>query len=63
MLMDLFFEGADVSSKRRIHFHEFMIEVHDTIHAWRQSPDKQRKRSRSTAANRTGNRRKSALLC
>ncbi|MBC8451791.1 MAG: cell division protein ZapE [Rhodospirillaceae bacterium] len=40
MLMDLFFDSADVDSKRRVHFHEFMIEVHDTIHAWRQSPDK-----------------------
>ena len=40
MLMDLFFEGAPSSKKRRVHFHEFMIELHDTIHAWRQSPDK-----------------------
>ena len=40
MMMDLFFEGAPSSTKRRVHFHEFMIEVHDTIHAWRQSPDK-----------------------
>ena len=40
MLMDLFFEGAPSSTKRRVHFHEFMIEVHDTIHTWRQSPDK-----------------------
>jgi cell division protein ZapE len=40
MLMDLFFDSADVTSKRRVHFHEFMIEVHDTIHAWRQSTDK-----------------------
>jgi len=41
MLMDLFFDGAPVASKRRVHFHEFMIEVHDTIHAWRKSPEKQ----------------------
>ena len=40
MLMALFFDGAEVASKRRVHFHEFMIEIHDTIHAWRQSPDK-----------------------
>jgi cell division protein ZapE len=36
MLMDLFFEGAQVERKRRIHFHEFMREAHDLIHQWRQ---------------------------
>ena len=40
MLMDLFFAGAPVEHKRRVHFHEFMIEFHDTLHKWRRSPDK-----------------------
>ena len=31
MLMDLFFDHVDVSSKSRIHFAEFMIEVHGRI--------------------------------
>ncbi|MEQ9520490.1 MAG: cell division protein ZapE [Parvibaculum sp.] len=36
MLMDLFFDGAPVSPKRRIHFHEFMAEAHERIFAFRQ---------------------------
>ena len=35
MLMDLFFAHADVAPKRRVHFHEFMIEIHAAIHAHR----------------------------
>src|ERR1700688_3636670 len=36
MLMDLFFEASPVARKRRTHFHEFMLYVHDRIYGFRQ---------------------------
>jgi cell division protein ZapE len=36
MLMDLFFEASPVARKRRAHFHEFMSDVHERVHAFRQ---------------------------
>jgi len=36
MLMDLFFDASPVVRKRRAHFHEFMLDVHERIYALRQ---------------------------
>jgi cell division protein ZapE len=36
MLMDLFFASSAVQRKRRVHFHEFMADVHERVHAFRQ---------------------------
>src|SRR5262249_48625306 len=36
MLMDLFFRASPIVRKRRTHFHEFMLDVHERVHAWRQ---------------------------
>jgi cell division protein ZapE len=36
MLMDLFFAASPVVRKRRVHFHEFMADVHERVHLLRQ---------------------------
>jgi cell division protein ZapE len=36
MLMDLFFAASAVKRKRRAHFHEFMADVHERVHIFRQ---------------------------
>lgn len=35
MLMDLFFADVNFPSKRRVHFHAFMLEVHAKLYTWR----------------------------
>jgi cell division protein ZapE len=36
MLMDFFFESSPVTGKRRAHFHEFMLDVHERIYGIRE---------------------------
>jgi cell division protein ZapE len=36
MLMDLFVSSLQINRKRRVHFHEFMLEVHDRLRVERQ---------------------------
>ena len=40
MLMDLFYASIPGDHKRRVHFHEFMLDVHGTMHDWRQKDGK-----------------------
>lgn len=39
MLMDWFFEQAPVTEKKRVHFHAFMLDVHERINHWRKTGD------------------------
>ena len=34
MLMDLFYAVTPISSKRRVHFHEFMLDIHTRLKEW-----------------------------
>ncbi|KAH7936658.1 hypothetical protein HPB49_002068 [Dermacentor silvarum] len=36
MLMDMFYESTAMESKQRVHFHSFMLDVHNRIHSWKQ---------------------------
>ncbi|MDQ7090796.1 MAG: cell division protein ZapE [Methylococcales bacterium] len=37
LLMELFFEACPIKQKRRVHFHNFMLEVHAFVHQWRKN--------------------------
>ncbi len=32
MLMDLFYDHVNIAKKRRVHFHQFMLEIHQRLH-------------------------------
>ncbi len=61
MLMDLFFGTAPVTAKRRVHFHEFMRDVHAAIHVWRQDSNRKENNPLPELARQIA--KKAWLLC
>ena len=47
MLMDWFFDDVPSCSKKRVHFHAFMLDIHERISNWRKLSIPDRKRSES----------------
>jgi len=41
MLMDIFYDTVDIEHKRRVHFHEFMLEIHGALHEIRKGGGEQ----------------------
>jgi cell division protein ZapE len=37
MLMDIFYENSTIEARKHVHFHAFMIEVHDRVHRFREA--------------------------
>ncbi|PTN11868.1 cell division protein ZapE [Nitrosomonas aestuarii] len=54
MLMDLFFSVAPLASKRRVHFHEFMLEIHNHLKIWHNFSIQQRKLAMQNLQNIQG---------
>ena len=65
MLMDLFFEASPVVRKRRAHFHEFMLDVHERVYALPAEDETRRARRRGSdpARRRAQLAQEAWLLC
>jgi len=44
MLMDWFYDAAPLQDKKRVHFHAFMLDIHDRINSWKKLDRKEQRR-------------------
>ena len=51
LLMDIFFNNTNSGPKRRVHFHEFMAEIHERIAIWRAADDDAKRRHKAYDKN------------
>ncbi|MBY0475577.1 MAG: AFG1 family ATPase [Nitrosomonas sp.] len=51
MLMDLFYKTIPIESKKRVHFHEFMLDVHDRLKKWHEFSVQERAQQGSRAGD------------
>ena len=63
MLMDLFFAHAPLRKKRRVHFHDFMQEVHEAVHVWRGREKAGRAKGDPIPSVADGVMKQASLLC
>lgn len=63
MLMDMFFESVQGIAKRRVHFHEFMLDVHTRLHTARQENRQDHKKDNAVVRVAIDLAKETKLLC
>lgn len=63
MLMDMFFESIHGITKRRVHFHAFMLDVHSRLHAARQEQRQDNKKDDAVTRVAAELAKEAKLLC
>jgi cell division protein ZapE len=63
MVMDLFFDAAPTTNKRRVHFHAFMQEIHSRLHFYRSNGERGKNGADPVVMLARDIARETSLLC